>query len=281
MQNGINTITLKLNSWASLEKGKSDPRGEPRSFGYPVMPVGASHQGWGSKLPGIYSDIWLEFYDKAYMKYILAIPDIDNEQVIFRIWLDSPDRLPPEINASVRVRSKQNNRVVSETRKKLSATREYQEIVLTMEDPMLWSPENGNLYLAELEIDASGKLYDKASFHFGMRKIEVKNGDYYLNNQRIRFHGSNLVGEWLWGYEDNVYNLQTREYIVNEAKNMNLNSFRTHTKPPPSTWLDTCDPTRPTFRTGEKTVETMDIHPCFNFNNMIEGGFFNVLENHA
>ncbi|KPL23202.1 MAG: hypothetical protein AMS23_06955 [Bacteroides sp. SM1_62] len=359
VQDGINTITLKLIGWAGLEKGVFDPQGDPPSFGYPAMPVGASHQGWGGKSPGIYDDIWMEFYEQVYMKYILAIPDIDNEQVTFRIWLDGHQKLPAEVNAYIKVRSKQSHQILSESREKLTGTRNYQEIILPLEDPLLWSTHDRNLYRADLEIGANGTLCDRASFHFGMRKIEVKNGDYYLNNQRIRFHGSNLVHEWHWGYEENIFNENIKRYIVDEAKVMNLNSFRTHTRPPPASWLDTCDtygtmmiaelpilfnyhnpgfnagqwekfrkyalqdatgwitriwnhpsimiwvlsnespydsiweetvlrdhvlsydPSRPAFRTGENTLETLDIHPCSNYDDMMEGGFFDVMEKHS
>ena len=359
MKEGINVLTLKVNGWAALEKGVYNPQGDPPSYGYPVMPVGASHQGWGSKIPGIYDDIWLEFYDRVILKYVLAIPDIDHEKVTFRIWLDGLETLPAELNATIRVRKERTQEVVSETREILKGTRNYQEISLPLEDPLRWSPRDPNLYLAELEIDADGRRCDDVSFHFGMRKIEVKNGDYYLNNHPVRFLGSNLVHEWHWGYEENIFNHQTKRYIVDEARAMNLNSFRTHTRPPTANWLDTCDtygtmilaelpilfnyhnpgfnagqweqfrkyalleatdwitriwnhpsimiwvlsnespydsiweetvlrdhvlsmdPSRPTFRTGENTVETLDIHPCSNFDDMMEGTFFDILDRHS
>ena len=76
------------------------------------------------------------------------------------------------------------------------------------------------------------------SFRFGMRTIAVEGGHYRLNGRPLWFRGSNLVNEWNWG---DVFRREVKRYVVDEARNMNLNSFRTHTMPPPTPWLDVCD----------------------------------------
>src|SRR5208337_3070477 len=51
-----------------------------------------------------------------------------------------------------------------------------------------------------------------------------------------------LVQEWHWDHLPQLKSLDgIQRYLVDEARVMNLNSFRTHTGPPPHSWLDVAD----------------------------------------
>jgi hypothetical protein len=137
------------------------------------------------------------------------------------------------------------------------------------------------------------------TFRFGMREIGVKDRHYKLNGKNLWLRGSNLVFEWNWG---NTITGHEEDYLVTEARQMSMNSFRTHTQPPPRSWADICDeygtmilsnesrldnvweegpfqnfvnaldPTRPTIRTGSTgTKENYDVHPCGNVTETDEG----------
>ena len=76
------------------------------------------------------------------------------------------------------------------------------------------------------------------TFRFGMREIGVKDRHYKLNGKSLWLRGSNLVFEWNWG--DTITGHEM-DYLVTEAREMSMNSFRTHTQPPPRLWCDICD----------------------------------------
>ena len=71
-----------------------------------------------------------------------------------------------------------------------------------------------------------------------MRQIGVKNQHYQLNGKNLWLRGSNLVFEWNWG---DIIRGKEIDYLVTEAREMSMNSFRTHTQPPPRLWCDVCD----------------------------------------
>jgi Glycosyl hydrolases family 2, TIM barrel domain/Glycosyl hydrolases family 2 len=103
--------------------------------------------------------------------------------------------------------------------------------------PRQWSPRTPNLYRAEIEATAGGRRLDRARLHFGMRALGVERGHLALNKRPLWLRGSNLVHEWSGGGEFR----DVKRYIVDEAREMNLNSFRTHTLPPPTHWANVAD----------------------------------------
>ncbi len=236
---GRNEILIKANGWGGIPKAGKPKSSDPEVASFPLVPVGASTQGWGSKVPAIYDDIWLEFYDKAYMKWIYAMPDIDHTSVTFRLWLDALDSLPRDLTLNVEVFDSARS-VIGKGVYDLDGSKNHQDVKLSLTKLELWSPDHPSMNSVSLTLRQNGRLCDSVSFNYGMKCFEVKNGDYYLNHTRIRLHGSNLVNEWYWG-RDNVFNRNTKKYIVDEARNMNLNCFRTHSIPPVTNWLDTAD----------------------------------------
>ena len=79
---------------------------------------------------------------------------------------------------------------------------------------------------------------DEVTFRFGMREIGVKDRNYKLNGKNLWLRGSNLVFEWNWG---GIIDGKEKDYLVTESREMSMNSFRTHTQPPPRLWCDVCD----------------------------------------
>jgi hypothetical protein len=83
-----------------------------------------------------------------------------------------------------------------------------------------------------------GRILDEVMFRFGMREIGVKDRHYKLNGKSLWLRGSNLVFEWNWG---DIIRGKEIDYLVTEAREMSMNSFRTHAQPPPRLWCDICD----------------------------------------
>ena len=58
-----------------------------------------------------------------------------------------------------------------------------------------WSPEHPNLYKAEVILKADGKPIDGWIERFGVRKWEVRGGNFYLNNEKyfVRGYGDDFI----------------------------------------------------------------------------------------
>ena len=232
LREGPNRIVLKVPGWAGVPKSRS---------GYPLLPTGSGTQSWGRKDPGIMDHIWVEFYDRAYLKWVLAMPDLEKGKVTFRVWFDAAQPMPRDVRLTARVYPPAGG----EPAGRATATRDPNhgpvEIAVPVSDVRAWTPRTPHLYTAELRAERSGRPFDTVRFRFGMRTVEVKDGHYRLNAQPLWLRGSNLVSEWLWSDRDNIFNRNIKAYIVDEAQAMNLNCFRTHTVPPPTSWLDVGD----------------------------------------
>ncbi len=225
---GENELLLKVRGWGSLHKSPT---------GVPLIPVGAD-LFWGGRGTSIYDDVWLEFYDAAYMKWILAIPNLEAGTVTFRVRLDSAGELPGAVDIHAAVHPKGDEAPAATGRAQAQEPGQPIEVPVALKDVKPWTPLSPHLYTAELRAEAGGKLCDETRFRFGMRQIAVEGGHYRLNGRPLWFRGSNLVSEWTW---NDIFNREVKRYVVDEARAMNLNSFRTHTLPPPTRWLDVCD----------------------------------------
>lgn len=228
LREGENQLLLGIPGWASLHKSSTE---------VPLIPVGAD-LFWGGRATRVYDDVWLEFYDRAYMKWVLAMPDLDAGTATFRVWLDSLSDLPDATDLLASVRPMGSDTVVGTGRARARRSEGPVDITVSLDEAEPWTPQSPHLYVAELRVEADGKLCDQTRFRFGMREIGVEAGHYRLNGRPLWFRGSNLVSEWNW---NDTFNREVKRYVVDEARAMNLNSFRTHTLPPPTRWLDVCD----------------------------------------
>src|SRR4030095_11580896 len=62
LKSGENQLVLKIRGAAALPKSKS---------GNALIPA-----GFGVGLPEVTDDVWIDFADTAYMKWVLALPDL-------------------------------------------------------------------------------------------------------------------------------------------------------------------------------------------------------------
>lgn len=227
LREGDNVLLLKVPGWPAVPKGRA---------GYPLIPTGFGAINGGT--PAIYDDIWLEFYDGAYLKNILAMPDVENQLVTFRIWMDAAGEMPGALDLRARVRLWRSEGLCGETKEQAATGKMPVEITVKLTDIKPWTPQAPHLYVAELRAESGGKACDRVRFRFGMRTIEVVEGHYQLNGKPLWLRGGNLVFQWLWG---EPFASGAKLLLVDEARRENVNCFRTHTLPPSTSWTDICD----------------------------------------
>ncbi|MFQ6131293.1 MAG: glycoside hydrolase family 2 protein [Armatimonadota bacterium] len=62
-------------------------------------------------------------------------------------------------------------------------------ITVLMRGARLWSPESPNLYRATVSLEGEGGSLDEVSVRFGLRDIEIRGNDFYLNGKRLFLRG--------------------------------------------------------------------------------------------
>ncbi|MCC6445848.1 MAG: hypothetical protein IT210_20635 [Armatimonadetes bacterium] len=230
---GENTVTLKIAGGQGAPKSKS---------GYLLIPAGF---GDTRQPPAVQGDVWIDFADTAYMKWILALPDLTESKVRIRVTPSGFQRAEG-LRLAAQVRSWPDGqtagsgiapaRVEPET---VSSGGAHLNVVVPMPGFKPWTYEEPNLYTAEVSLRKGEKVLDQAVIRFGMREIRTAGGHYLLNGKTLRLRGSELVFEWQWA-SDRIDGKE-KDYLVTEAREMSMNAFRTHTMPPPPLWADICD----------------------------------------
>jgi len=110
---------------------------------------------------------------------------------------------------------------------------------LKIDDVHLWQPLNAYLYTARVSLKKDGKVVDVYEEPFGIRKVEVKDGRFYINNESFYFKGfgkhedSYIHGRGL----DHALNVLD----VNLMKKMGANSLRTSHYPYSDEMMRLCD----------------------------------------
>jgi len=229
---GNNEIVLKIAGTRGARKAAS---------GFLLFPAGFGSSG---DMPSVRDDVWIDFADRAYVKWALAIPDLADSQVTIRVTPTGLDRLDG-LTIGARVRPWPDGDVIGQGQtparlvpdtNPLGGEHFFVEVPMPGYKP--WTHETCPLYLAEVTLRKGQTVLDSVTFRFGMRRIEVVNRNYKLNGRNLWLRGSNLVFEWDWGDTITGHEL---DYLVTEAREMSMNSFRTHTRPPPRLWADICD----------------------------------------
>ena len=235
LRTGQNEIVLKIPGAAGVRRSKS---------GHFLFPAG---QIWGPSrpdMPAVAQDVWIDFADRAYMKWVLTIPNVEDSKVRIRVTPTGPESLK-DLSITATVHPWPDGEVIGEgkTRARLIPDAdplggEHFFIEVPLKTFKAWSPEDCQLYTAEVKLACREDTLDVARVRFGMREIAVAQGDYCLNGKRLWIRGSNLVHEWDWA---DIITGKELAYLVTEAREMNMNAFRTHTQPPPRLWSDICD----------------------------------------
>ena len=108
---------------------------------------------WYAPTSGIWQSVWIEYLPKQYIKSLKITPDLDNSEVSISILTNDGGTSFQILDEDKKLHSSDNG-----------------QIVIKMENPSLWSPENPRLYYFEA-------IYkdDKVKSYFAMRKFSIGN----------------------------------------------------------------------------------------------------------
>jgi hypothetical protein len=195
-------------------------------------------------MPEVTDDVWIDFADAAYVKWALALPDLAGSRVKIRVTPTGKTRLD-DLKLVAQVKAWPDGKLMGEGHTSarlvpdpdpLGGEHFFVDVPMPGFEP--WTYERCPLYTARVKLTKEGRTLDEVTFRFGMRGIGVQDRNYKLNGKNLWLRGSNLVFEWNWG---GIISGKEQDYLVTEAREMSMNSFRTHTQPPPRLWCDVCD----------------------------------------
>ena len=129
-----------------------------------------------TRVTGIWQTVWMEALDQGALKSCKITPDLDGNQFIFE-----PKFYNINGDSKLNVKISDNGKVISNKTVPVSNSA---FLVSEIKSPKTWSPESPFLYDIEFSvIDGNGKVIDEVNSYAGMRKSELRDGIFYLNNE--------------------------------------------------------------------------------------------------
>ncbi len=194
------------------------------NFSQDEIPHGKAHDLWYGNISGIWQKVYLEKVETPYVEKVKMFPNIDEKKAKIEIYLKE---LKEDCNLNFKIIDPKGRIFFKE----IKVNSEKTIVDFFFPEIILWDIDNPNLYNLELEIYKGDTLRDIYKTEFGMRKIEVKDGEIYLNNKPIYIFGA-LDQDF---YPEKIYIPNSSEEIrkrFQRAKEIGLNLLRTHVKVP-------------------------------------------------
>jgi beta-galactosidase/beta-glucuronidase len=126
---------------------------------------------------GIWQTVWLEPAPAVRIERYKAACDIDNGEANLHVYFN----VPPGAGTVTAKVSFQGKPVLVQTKKADRIVR----FTFALKNPKLWDLRAPNLYDVEFVYERGGKAEDRAAGYFGMRKFEVREGKFFLNNRPL------------------------------------------------------------------------------------------------
>lgn len=166
------------------------------------VPSGKGLVSWVERFGGLYRGVEIESTSTMLIDDFWAVGDLDRSKVDFRIQLRNMlEEVGNSQDMTVRVvvKSIRDNKVVSDSKFPIIApflnrTNET-SLIVPIDSIRGWYPDDPFLYRASVELIASGKIIDGWEERFGIKKWEVRGGQFYLNSKPffVRGYGDDYI----------------------------------------------------------------------------------------
>lgn len=180
-----------------------------------------SYECFYTRVTGIWSTVWLEPVSSGGLKKVMITPDLDNSTFVFQ-----PVYYEVTGNETFTVTVRDGSRTVATA----TVPAANSSLVTTkIRNVKTWSPESPHLYDVEFVVRRDGKEIDRVSSYAGMRKVELRGREFYLNNKP---YYQRLVLDQGY-YPEGLWTAPTDEDLKNDillGKEAGFNGARLHEK---------------------------------------------------
>jgi len=213
---------------SALEVHVTLPSGEASEYpDYPFGEIPHGKQSWYGPLGGIWQSVALVARDRRNIATTAIVADLDTGVVTVTATV-SKSSVGGTLRATV-------GGVAVEAKAAASTTLE-----LKLASPAPWSPEAPNLHQLKLELLFDGTVTDVAGKSFGFRKIETRDGKFFLNGKPLYLRAA-LDQDY---YPEGICTPPSLAFIEDQfrkAKHLGLNMLRCHIKVPDPRYYEVAD----------------------------------------
>jgi len=220
LRQGDNTVVVRAEDFSrdvTLPRGKQYWKENSASIFY-------------TRTTGIWQTVWLEPVNRLHIKKLKFKPDIDNNEIQIRTFLN---QAPAGGSVEARIDIRFKDEYFTSTTFSVHHAEETRTVRLhDFNDHGMgrwWSPHKPNLYDVTVTLLVDGQPVDTLQSYFGMRKISVEAGKIMLNN---RVYFMRLVLDQGY-FPDGNLTAPSDEALKRDielAKEMGFNGARKHQK---------------------------------------------------
>lgn len=195
---------------------------------------------WFRNMTGIWQSVWLEFVDAVSLSRARFTPHLDTNEIEIETRIDG---LSPDGRADLEMVVAFAGQIIARERIEAGALETRRIHLKDFNDHGFgrwWSPEKPNLYDVLFTLSVDGKVTDRVTSYFGMRKISVEGGKLCLNNKP---YPMKLVLDQGY-FHDGILTAPSDEAIrldVELCKQMGFNGMRKHQMVADPRYLYWCD----------------------------------------
>ena len=203
------------------------------------------------RFSGIYRDVFLFAKPKTHIRDFFALPDLDEDYrhgvlAISTQVANSRDKAAAGDAAKVSLAATlldAEGKVVDESQTELDVDPGAEveaKLALDVPDAKLWSAEIPNLHRLVLTLrDSAGKTLESTGCNIGMREIEIRDQQIWVNGRSILFKGANRHEHD--PVRGRAISLELMIRDIEMMKAHNVNTVRTSHYPNHPAWYDLCD----------------------------------------
>ncbi|MBQ7624279.1 MAG: glycoside hydrolase family 2 [Clostridia bacterium] len=203
----------------SQTRGKQYWEREPADIFYP-------------RTTGIWQTVWLEAVPDVYIKECRITPLFDERAVSFEYVLNgftTDTEFCADVSFGGTTAARVKHLVTSRRGAFTVCLDERNLKVWKPFDVLTWSPEDPRLFDVELSLSESGAVTDSVKTYFGMRKVEIKDGEFLLNGRP--YYQKLLLDQGYW--RESLLTAPSDDAFIKDielTKAMGFNGVRKHQK---------------------------------------------------
>ena len=175
IKSGENKIRVCVEDSLSMTQPRGKQRWQKENFGC-----------WYVQTTGIWKTVWIESVPQNYLKYVKMTPDVKNRSLHLEYEMNLVGEQDCE-NLVIETEICMEDRVVNRSMTEVTGARTKMSLSLERQDGTepwaiyLWRPEDPRLYDVTFRVWRNGQLLDQVYSYFGMREIEIRDGNILLN----------------------------------------------------------------------------------------------------
>ncbi len=191
------------------------------------------------RFSGIFRDVYLYAKTKVHIDDVWFKTEVNGSTGNLDIELKVTSEVP-DYTIDLTLEDPDGKTIIDETLKLDQEGKSYISQNFTIDDVKLWNYGSPNLYSALLTVkNTNGETIQVVPYKIGFRKLELKDGVIYLNDNRLKIKGVNRH-EWNPN-RGRAITIQDMEDDLEVIKRNNINAVRTSHYPNQSYWYELCD----------------------------------------